>query len=67
MPDGIAYQAKAILAGVGALASYLIGVLDPTALGFGAFATVTTVQWIGAVVAVLGVYGITYAVPNRDI
>lgn len=67
MPDAIASQAKAILAGVGALAGYLIGVLDPTALGADAFATVTTTQWVGAVLSVLAAYGITWSVPNREV
>lgn len=56
--------AKAWLAAAGALGAYLLGVLDPDALGMGAFATVTTSQWVGAAVAVLGTFGITYAVPN---
>lgn len=67
MPDAIAHQAKAIFAGVGAAASYLIGVLDPNAIGFEAFAQVTTVQWLGGILAVLAVYGITWAVPNREV
>lgn len=58
-------NAKAVLAGIGALAGYLIGVLDPQALGMSAFANVTTVQWLGAVLTVLGTYGITWAVPNK--
>lgn len=60
-------SAKAYLAAVGALASYLVGVLDPTALGFDAFAAVTTTQWIGAIIAVLGVFGVTWSVPNRTV
>lgn len=64
---GFRAAAKAWLAGLGAAASYLIAVLDPTAIGFSAFATVTTVQWLGGIVSVLAVYGITWSVPNRDI
>lgn len=65
MPDVIARNAKAVAAGLGALAAYLIGVLDPNAIGLSAFAGVTTVQWLGAVLAVLATYGITWGVSNR--
>lgn len=53
--------AKAIAAGIGAAATYLIGVI-PAAGGFG---DVNAVQWLGLVPVVLAVYGITWAVPNR--
>ena len=53
--------AKAIAAGLGAGCAYLIGVI-PAEGGFG---DVSTVQWLGLVIAVLGVYGVTWAVPNR--
>jgi hypothetical protein len=59
-------SAKAWLASLGAAATYFIGVLDPTALGLSAFASVTTVQWLGAITGVLAVFGVTWAVPNRD-
>lgn len=66
MLDGISTQAKAILAGVGALAAYLLGVLPPDVTNWGeAFGAVTVTQYIGGIVAVLGVYGVTWAVPNR--
>lgn len=58
-------QAKAVFAGVGAVASYLLGVLPPDVTNWGdAFGSVTVTQYIGGIVAVLGVYGITWAVPN---
>lgn len=66
MPDGIATQAKAIFAGVGAIAAYLLGVLPPDVTNWAdAFGSITVTQYIGGIVAVLGVYGITWAVPNR--
>lgn len=58
---------KAYLAAVGAAAAYLMGVLDPNAVGLAAFATVTTTQWMGLVTAVLGTFGVVWAVPNREI
>lgn len=63
---GFGETAKAWLAGVGAVAGYFIGVLDPTALGLDAFAQVTTVQWLGAVTTALATFGIVWAVPNRQ-
>lgn len=54
--------AKAIAAGIGAAATYLIGVI-PAAGGLG---DVNVVQWLGLVPVVLAVYGITWAVPNRQ-
>lgn len=66
MLAGIAKQAKALLAGVGAIAAYLLGVLPPDVTNWGeAFGVVTVTQYIGGIIAVLGVYGITWAVPNR--
>jgi uncharacterized protein (DUF697 family) len=66
MPDGIANQAKAIFAGVGAIGAYLLGVLPPDVTDWViAFGQVTVTQYIGGIVAVLAAYGITWAVPNR--
>lgn len=59
--------AKAYLAAIGAMAGYLMGVIDPTAVGLGAFATVTTTQWLGAVTTVLGTFGVVWAIPNREL
>ena len=55
--------AKAIAAGLGAAAAYFIGVL-PAEGGFG---DLTTVQYLGVIPVVLAVYGITWAVPNREV
>lgn len=52
--------AKAVAAGVGAAAAYLIGVLPAE----GGFADVTLIQWLGLVPVVLAVYGVTWSVPN---
>jgi hypothetical protein len=59
--------AKAYLAAVGAAAGYMIGVLDPTAIGLSAFGEVTTTQWMGLVTAVLGTFGVVWGVPNREL
>jgi multidrug transporter EmrE-like cation transporter len=53
--------AKAIAAGIGAAATYLIGVIPAE----GSFEAVNTVQWLGLVPVVLAVYGVTWAVPNQ--
>jgi hypothetical protein len=58
---------KAYLAATGAVVAYFTGVLDPTALGLEAFADVTTVQWLGAVTTALATFGITWAVPNKEL
>lgn len=58
--------AKAYLAAVGALIGYLMGVIDPAAIGLDAFAQVTTVQWLGALTTVLASFGIVWGVPNRN-
>lgn len=66
MTNTIAKQAKAILAGIGAAASYLLGVLPPDVTDWAeAFGAVTVTQYVGGIVAVLGTYGIAWAVPNR--
>ena len=66
LPDAIAKQAKALLAGFGAAAAYLIGVLPADVTNWGeAFGSVTVTQYLGGIIAVLGVYGITWATPNR--
>jgi hypothetical protein len=62
---GFSSAAKAWLGAAAALAGFLIGVLDPQAVGLAAFVKVTTVQWLGAFLTVLGSWGIVYAVPNR--
>lgn len=59
--------AKAYLAALGAAIAYLVGVLDPTAIGLEAFGDVTTTQWLGLITTVLSSFGITWAVPNQDV
>lgn len=61
--DYIKSVAKAIAAGLGAAAAYLVGVI-PAEGGIG---DITTIQWIALVPIVLGVYGITWGVPNTPI
>ena len=53
--------AKALAGAVVSLAAYLIGVI-PAEGGFG---DVSTVQWLGALVALGAAYGIVAAVPNK--
>ena len=53
-------NAKAILAGIGATAAYLAGVLS----GNEGLGTVTTQEWLTGVAFVIGTYGITWRVPN---
>ncbi len=50
---------KALAAGVVALAAYLAGVIPAE----GGIDDVTFVQWLGAVVTLGAVYGVTYNVP----
>lgn len=57
--------AKAIAAGLGAAASYFIGVLAAIGATAG-FADLTTVQWLGAIPALLVVYGVVWLVPNSN-
>ena len=54
--------AKAVASAVVTLAAYLAGVIPAE----GGFADVSTVQWLGAVVALGASFGVTYRVPNRD-
>lgn len=58
-------QIKAIAAGMGAAASYFIGVLvaiDPDA----GFPDLNPAQWLGAIPVMLAVYGVTWRVPNKS-
>lgn len=57
--------AKAIGAGIGAGATYLLGVWSEDAGFLEAFETMTGVQWLGLTLSILGVYGITYRLTNR--
>ncbi len=57
----IAPYAKAVASAIVTVAAYLVGVI-PAEGGFG---DVSTVQWLGAVVALAGSFGVTYAVPNK--
>jgi len=52
---------KAASSGVVALAAYLAGVV-PAEGGFG---DLSTAQWLGAVVTLGAVYGVTYTVPYQ--
>ncbi len=52
--------AKAIAAGLGAGAAYLMGVVPAE----GTFSDVSLVQWLGLVPVILATYGITWRVPN---
>lgn len=58
----LATIAKALAGAVVAGAGYLMGVLPEQAT----LADVTTVQWLGLMVSVLGTFGIVYAIPNRS-
>lgn len=58
----LAPYAKAGASALVCAAAYLIGVIPAE----GGFADVSTVQWLGMVVAVGGAYGV-YKVPNRPI
>lgn len=62
--QSIGKVAKAIAAGIGAAASYFIGVLVAISPNAG-FGDLNTLQWLGAVPVVLAVYGITWKVRNR--
>lgn len=57
----MANVAKAIAAGIGAAVAYFIGVIPAE----GGFTDLNTAQWLGAIPIVLGVYGITWRVPNQ--
>lgn len=54
--------AKAIAAGVAALAAYLAGVLPAE----GSLGDLSLVQWLAALPVVLAAYGITWRVPNQE-
>lgn len=56
--------AKAIAAGFGAAATYFGGVLLTIEGGAGSFSDLSTVQWLGAIPAILLVYGIVWLTPN---
>lgn len=53
--------AKAIVAGIAALIGSLLLVIT----GGEGFADVTTAEWLVVAGSVLGVYGVTWVVPNR--
>ena len=55
--------AKAIVAGIIALAAYLTGVIPAE----GGFDDVSLVQWLGAIVFLGAAFGITWGVPNRPV
>lgn len=52
--------AKAIASGIGAAATYFIGVVPAE----GGFDDLTTGQWLGVIPVTLVVYGITWYVPD---
>lgn len=53
--------AKAVAAGLGAAATYLIGVAGAE----GSLSDLTAAQWLGLIPVVLVTYGITWGVPNQ--
>ncbi len=57
---------KAIAAGVVAGLTYLVGVVSADDTLAEAFGNMRAVQWFGLGLAVLGSYGIVYAVPNKN-
>ena len=61
MSNKVAEIAKAIIAGVGAAASYFIAVLGAE----GSFGDLSTSQWLAVIPVIAAVYGVTWAVPNR--
>ncbi len=63
IPNGIAEQAKAILAGVGAAAGALALILT----GDEGFADVSTAEWLSVIMSVLATYGVVWSVPNREV
>lgn len=66
MTAKLAEVAKAIVAGVVAAVTYLMGIIDASTPIGSMFSGLTAQQWGGLVLAVAGAYGVVWAVPNRQ-
>lgn len=65
--DVIRTTAKAVVAALVVAAAYLVGVFPEDAGLFEGLGQLTGVQWLGLILFMGGAYGITYAVPNKQL